>query len=51
MILLLREQDLKQRGINHSSNIDFKEFEALQKLYCKAIPFLVYDKNLALDNI
>ena len=48
---ILNERELQQITLNHSSDIDFKEFIKIYKK-CIAEPysFLVYDATLASDN-
>ena len=36
------KQELQKIAFNHSSGIDFKECESLQKIYCKTILFFSY---------
>ena len=44
------KEELKQTVYNHSSDIDFKDYGSLQKMYCKTILLLVIDDTLASDN-
>ena len=46
------KRELQQIVLNHSSNIDFKDFINLYKKYSeKLYPFLVTDATLASDNL
>ena len=45
------KQQLQQIALNHSSDIDFKNFMNLyKKCTAKSYPFLVIDATLASDN-
>ena len=45
------KREVQQIAFNHSSYIDFKDFESLPKTYWKDILFLVIDVTLASDNL
>ena len=48
---ILNERELQQITLNHSSDIDFKEFiKIYKKCIAEAYSFLVYDATLASDN-
>ena len=43
-------QELQQTAFNHSSDIDFKDYESLQKCTAKRYSFLVIEATLASNN-
>ena len=39
IIKILNKQELQQIAFNHSSDIDFRDYESLQNIYCKTMLF------------
>ena len=49
---ILNERELQQIALNHSSNMDFKDFMKIYKKYtAEPYSFLVNDTTLSSDNL
>ena len=45
------KRELQETVLNHSSDVDFKNFIKISKVYCRTIFFLVNDTTLPSDNL